>query len=63
MNKTRMSLCDILGSEYCSAVSAVSSYTMNLRPKQAARISTEKVPFYDNNFRNKLIMIDHNPQL
>lgn len=53
MNKTRMSLCDILGSEYCSAVSAVSSYTMNLRPKQAARISTEKVPFYDKNFRNK----------
>lgn len=53
MNNIKKSLCDILSTEYCAAVTAASVYTMDQRPKQAARKSTSKVSFVDRNFTKK----------
>jgi len=53
MKKITKSLCDILGSEYCSSVSAVSTFTMDINSKKAARLGLTKVNFNDKTFLKK----------
>ncbi len=53
MNKIKLSLCDILSEDYCSAVNEVSSFTMGLDPVEAMKKASEKVSFGNDDFTSK----------